>query len=79
MTPEDHTPTAGIEAHIAPDVLALIKRAAAIQGRSVSDFVAAAAQEAAHDTIEQAYIGTLSINDRRAFAEAILDPPANPT
>ena len=35
-----------LEARIAPDALAAVKRAAEIQGRSVSDFVVAAAQEA---------------------------------
>jgi uncharacterized protein (DUF1778 family) len=35
--------TARIEARIAPDALTIVKRAAEIQGRSVSDFVVAAA------------------------------------
>jgi uncharacterized protein (DUF1778 family) len=75
MTPQDQTRTARIEARIAPDALAIIKRAAEIQGRSVSDFVVAAAQEAAVNTIEQTQIVKLSIEDQRAFAEAILNPP----
>jgi uncharacterized protein (DUF1778 family) len=66
---------AKIEARIAPDVLAIVKRAAEIQGRSVSDFVAAAAQEAADRTIEETRIIRLSVEDQRAFAEAILNPP----
>jgi len=45
--------TARIEARIAPEAMAVVKRAAEIQGRSVSDFVVAAAQEAAHRTIEE--------------------------
>jgi hypothetical protein len=40
-------------ARIAPDALAIIRRAAEIQGRSVSDFVVATAQEAAQQTIEK--------------------------
>ncbi len=44
--PDGSTRTARIEARIALDALAAIKRAAEIQGRSVSDFVTAAAQEA---------------------------------
>src|SRR6516165_2092891 len=51
MSPEP-VRTARIEARIAPDALAIVKRAAEIQGRSVSDFVAAA-QEAAQRTIER--------------------------
>ncbi len=67
--------TARIEARIAPDALAIVKRAAEIQGRSVSDFVVAAAQEAAERTIEKTEIIRLSIEGQRAFAEAILNPP----
>ncbi len=67
--------TARVEARIAPDALALIKRAAEIQGRSVSDFLVAAAQEEACRTIENAEIIRLSVEDQRRFAEAILNPP----
>jgi uncharacterized protein (DUF1778 family) len=67
--------TARIEARIAPDALAIIKRAAEIQGRSVSDFVVAAAQEAAERTIEKTEIIRLSVEGQRAFAEAILNTP----
>ena len=70
--------TARIEARIAPDALAVVRRAAKIQGRSVSDFVVAAAHEAATRAIEQAQIIRLSGEDQRAFAAAILDPPAPP-
>jgi uncharacterized protein (DUF1778 family) len=69
------TRTERIEARIAPDVLAVVKRAAEIQGRSVSDFVVSAAQEAAHRTIEETQIIRLSVEDQRAFADAILNPP----
>lgn len=72
--PQEPTRTARIEARIAPDALAVVKRAAEIQGRSVSDFVVAAAQEAAHRTIEETQIIRLSVEDQRAFAEAILNP-----
>ncbi len=39
--------TSRIEARITPDALKVVRRAAEIQGRSVSDFVVAAAQEVA--------------------------------
>jgi uncharacterized protein (DUF1778 family) len=52
----------------------IVRRAAEIQGRSVSDFIVAAAQAAASRTIEEAQIIRLSIEDQRAFAEAILNP-----
>jgi|ERR1700722_3020030 uncharacterized protein (DUF1778 family) len=75
LMPDGSTRSARIEARIAPDALAVVKRAAEIQGRSVSDFVVAAAQEAAHRTIEETQIIRLSVEDQRAFAEAILNPP----
>lgn len=73
--PQERNRTARIEARIAPDALAIIKRAAEIQGRSVSDFVVGAAQEAAARAIEETQIIRLSVEDQRAIAAAILDPP----
>jgi uncharacterized protein (DUF1778 family) len=74
--PQELHRTARIEARIAPDALAVVKRAAEIQGRSVSDFVVAAAQEAAQRTIEETHLIRLSIEDQRRFVELLLDPPA---
>lgn len=68
--------TARIEARIAPEALMIVKRAAELQGRSVSDFVVAAAQEAANRAIEEAYIINLAVADQRIFLDAILNPPA---
>jgi uncharacterized protein (DUF1778 family) len=73
--PQEPTRTARIEARIAPEALAIVKRAAEIQDRSVSEFVVAAAQEAANRTIEKAGIIRLSVAGQRAFAEAIINPP----
>ncbi|HYA07434.1 MAG TPA: DUF1778 domain-containing protein [Xanthobacteraceae bacterium] len=73
--PQQRSRTARIEARIAPEALAVVKRAAEIQGRSVSDFVVAAAEEAANRTIETAHIIRLSVEDQRRFAEAIINPP----
>ena len=69
------TRSARIGARINPDGLAIVKRAAEIQGRSLSDFVAAAAQEAAYRTIEEVEIIRLSPEDQRLLAEALLNPP----
>jgi uncharacterized protein (DUF1778 family) len=73
--PQQQTRTARIEARISPDGLAIVKRAAEIQGRSLSDFVVAAAQEAAYRTIEEVEIIRLSAEDQRLLAEALLNPP----
>jgi uncharacterized protein (DUF1778 family) len=56
--------------------MAIVRRAAEIQGRSVSDFVVAAVQEAAERAIEKTEIIRLSVEGQRAFVEAILNPPA---
>jgi len=74
MAQESHR-TARIEARISPDALAVVKRAAEIQGRSVSDFVVAAAREAAQRTIEENHLFRLSIEDQRRFVELLLAPP----
>ncbi len=70
------TRTTRLEARIAPEALMIVKRAAEIQGRSVSDFVVAAAQEAARRAIEEAQIIHLSVDDQTACTEVILNPPA---
>ena len=62
-------------ARITPDALATVKRAAEIQGRSVSDFVVAAAQEVANRTIEETHIIRLALEDQKLFIESILNPP----
>lgn len=67
--------TTRIEARIAPKALAVVKRAAKIQGLSLSDFVVAAAQEVAHRTIEETSLIRLSAEDQRRFVELLLHPP----
>ena len=73
--PQEPTRTVRIEARIAPDTLAVVKRAAEIQGRSVSDFVVTAAREAAYRAIEETQVIRLSVEDQRTITEAILNPP----
>jgi uncharacterized protein (DUF1778 family) len=67
--------TARIEARIAPEALAIVKRAAELQGRSLSDFVVAAAQQAAQRTIEETHLIRLSVEDQRRFVGLLLNPP----
>lgn len=64
-----------LEARLSPDALAILKRAAEIQGRSLSDFVVAAAQEAARKTIAETQIIRLSVEDQSMLAAALLAPP----
>lgn len=63
-----------LEARIHPDTLTLVKRAAEIQGRSVSDFVVAAAEQAARQAIEDTQIIRLSVEGQMKFAEMLLNP-----
>jgi uncharacterized protein (DUF1778 family) len=67
--------TARLEARLPNAVLERLKRAAEIQGRSLTDFVVAAADEAACRAIDQTEIIHLSIEGQRQIAEAIINPP----
>lgn len=68
-------PSARLEARVPADIHALLKRAAELQGRTLTDFVVSAAREAAVRAIEQAEVLRLSAADQRLIAEAILHPP----
>lgn len=67
--------TARIDARIAPEALAIVRRAAEIQGRSISDFVVAAAQDAAQKTVAEVEVIRLSREAQETFAKLLLDPP----
>lgn len=68
--------SARLEARITPDLQALIRRAAELQGRTLSDFVVSAARDAAVRAIEEVEILRLSIEDQERFAEALIEPTA---
>lgn len=69
------TRAARLEARITPEVQRQLKRAAEIEGRSVSDFVVAAALEAAQKTIERTEVVLLTLDAHDRFWEAIQNPP----
>jgi uncharacterized protein (DUF1778 family) len=73
--PPSTTRTTRLEARISPEALAVVRRAAELQGRSLSDFVVSAAQEAAQRTIEDAQVLRLAVEDQQALASSILNPP----
>jgi uncharacterized protein (DUF1778 family) len=68
-------PTARLEARLPADVHALLKRAAELQGRTLTDFVVTAARDAAQRAIEETEILRLSPEDQRRIAAAVLNPP----
>jgi len=67
---------ARLEARLPASVYALLKRAAELKGRSISDFVVSAAQDAAHRAIEDEAVIRLSAEDQANFAQALIHPPA---
>jgi len=79
MKNDTKSKNARLEARIAPDIHAVIKRAAEIQGRTLSDFVVSAARDAAIQTIEQTEVILLSQEDQKRFASELIDPtPLSP-
>jgi uncharacterized protein (DUF1778 family) len=64
-----------LEARISADLHAMLKRAAEIQGRTLTDFVISAAQDAARRAIEQSEVIRLSLADQKCFAQALLAQP----
>jgi uncharacterized protein (DUF1778 family) len=74
LMPAAHS-TARLEARISSHLHVMLKRAAEIQGRTMTDFVVSAVQDAAQRAIEQSEIIRLSVADQQCFAEALLTPP----
>lgn len=66
--------TSRIEARISPEALKVVRRAAEIQGRSISDFVVAAAQEAAQRTLSESEVLRLSGEAQEQFISLLLNP-----
>jgi uncharacterized protein (DUF1778 family) len=73
--PQQRTKTARLEARITKKGLAVVRRAAEIQGRSISDFVVAAAQEAAQKTVTEIEVIRLSREAQEKFAALLVKPP----
>lgn len=68
--------TARLEARISTDLHTMVKRAAELQGRSMTDFVIVAVRDAAQLAIERAEVMRLSRDDQECFAKALIDPPS---
>ncbi len=70
--------TQRLEARVTAEQKMLIERAAALQGRTVTDFVLTSVQDAARRAIEDYRQLELSVRDSEAFVEALLNPkPVN--
>ena len=70
------TRAARLEARATADQKALIEEAAALVGRSLTDFVLAAALAEARHILAEERILRLSRADTRAFVAALQEPPA---
>src|SRR5277367_5378049 len=67
-----------LEARVTAEQKSLIERAAALQGRTVTDFVLTSVQDAARRAIEEHNQLSLSVRDSEAFVDALLRPqPVN--
>ncbi|WP_197527833.1 type II toxin-antitoxin system TacA family antitoxin [Posidoniimonas polymericola] len=75
---QPETKTARLEARLPESVLGLLRQAADLQGRSLSDFVVCSAREAAERAIADHDVLRLSLADQKQFA-AQLAKPKKPT
>jgi uncharacterized protein (DUF1778 family) len=67
-----------LETRVTAEQKRLIERAAALQGRTVTDFVLTSVQDAARRAIEEHQILDLSLRDSQAFVQALIEPtPVN--
>jgi uncharacterized protein (DUF1778 family) len=67
---------ARLEARVSRETKALWERAAAVQGRKVTEFVVNSAVEAAHRVLRESELADLTRRDKIAFVEALLNPPS---
>jgi len=65
-----------VEARLNPEQKRRIEHAASLKGTSTSDFMVLSADEAAARTIQEHETWTLTGQDREAFVNALLNPPA---
>jgi uncharacterized protein (DUF1778 family) len=78
ITPEtaDKSRGARLEARISIEQKTMLQQAAALSGRTLSEFVVASAQEAASRIIQEHESVRLSRAEQIAFVSALLNPPA---
>ncbi|MGH7104825.1 MAG: DUF1778 domain-containing protein [Acetobacteraceae bacterium] len=67
-----------LETRVTAEQKTLIEHAAALQGRTVTDFVLTSVQDAARRAIEEHSQLALSVRDSETFVDALLNPkPVN--
>lgn len=73
-TGQDPRNAGTVEAHVTAEQRALLERAAAYEGKTVSDFVVQSAQQAAQAVVQQREVLRLNPSESRAFVDALLAP-----
>lgn len=68
--------TERLEARITQAQKALLKQAAELEGRTLSDFIVQAASDAALRTVQAYQVISLTAQEQKVFVEALLNPPA---
>lgn len=68
--------TARIDARVLPEQKTLFERAASLKGVNLKTFMVDSMQEAAVRTLEQYESIHLTVEERRIFVDALLNPPA---
>ena len=67
-----------LETRVTAEQKRLIEHAAALQGRTLTDFVLTSVQDAALRAIEEHKVLDLSLQDSQAFVQALIEPaPVN--
>lgn len=74
-TPRTRVRNERLETRVTAEQKNLIEQAAALQGRSVTDFVLTSVQDAARRAIEEHQRLNLSVRASQAFVDALLNPP----
>lgn len=75
MIESQEAKTSRLEARLPETVHGLLRQAAALQGRSISEFVVNSAREAAERAIAEHNLIELSLADQQRFAAALEKPP----
>jgi uncharacterized protein (DUF1778 family) len=80
LMPTTNSPDRGrserLEARITQAQKNLFKKAAELQGRSLSDFIVQAASDAAMRVVQEHQVITLTAREQAVLIEALLNPPA---
>lgn len=64
-----------LEARVSRELKSLLQKAAELEDSSLSDFITKTAEEKAFQVIRKHKILKLSVEDSKAFVDAILNPP----